>query len=202
MEKPIGSSAPKERGIETSRLVLILLIAALSSMFIALSIAYAFSQTNWTWHQFRFPKTFLLSTIVIVASSFTLSRGIKELDLDHLESFHKWIKYTLWLGVTFLLFQILGWYQLNAKGIFFNGKPDGSYLYLISGLHALHLVVGVVILVILHWKAKSSVKNPVDHLLLASDVKTKKSIRLLATYWHFVDVLWLYLLLFFLFNHL
>lgn len=202
MERPLGHKDQKQKGIATNRLVLSLLIVALTVMFVALTVAYLFSKDQWTWQQFRFPKMFLISTVIIVLSSFSLERAIKCLQVDELDGYTKWLKYALALGVAFLVTQVIGWLNLQQSGIFFGGTPDGSYLYLISGLHALHLVAGLGVLCVLYWKTGSSNKNPVKGLLLASDASNLSKVKLLATYWHFVDVLWIYLLLFFLFNHL
>jgi len=109
-----------------------------------------------------------------------------------MDDYSKWLSYSLILGLAFLVSQVIGWLNLRESGIFFGGTPDGSYLYLISGLHALHLIAGLGVLVLFYWKTRSSVKNPVKGLLVASDKSHMPKIRLL----------WIYLLLFFLFNHL
>ena len=179
-----------------------MLIVALSIMFVALTIAYLFSKDAWTWQQFRFPKVFLISTVIMVLSSFSLEKAVKFLEKDDIDAYSKWIRYSLVLGLAFLVAQVIGWLNLRTSGIFFGGTPDGSYLYLISGLHAAHLVVGLAILFVFYWKTGSSDKNPVKGLLVVSDKSHMPKVKLLATYWHFVDVLWIYLLLFFLFNHL
>lgn len=200
MEKPIGhrEKSPVSNGL----IILSFLIAALSIMFIALTIAYLFSRDQWTWQQYRFPKMFLLSTIVMVASSLTLIKSKKHLANSQIGQHKKWMNVTLVLGITFLVFQVIGWQNLVAAGIYMNGSPDGSYLYLISGLHALHLIVGILLLYWMFRNTRGKLGAPVDELLRLAIPEYAQKFRLLEIYWHFVGVLWVYLLFFFLFNHL
>lgn len=202
MEKPLGSHSHEAKKISNGQIILAFLIAALSIMFLALTVAYLFSSDQWTWEQYRFPKVFLVSTIVIFISSWTLIRAKKALTIDQTIVHKKWLNWTLGLGLLFLLLQVLGWRNLTNSGIYMNGTPDGSYLYIISGLHALHLVVGLLLLYLMYRNAASGLKNPIKELLNAANPKYKQRFGLLETYWHFVGFLWLYLVLFFLFNHL
>ena len=116
---------------------------------------------------------------------------------------------TLFCCVSFIIGQLFGWHFLTEKGVHLAGKPDGSYLYLLTGLHLVHLLVGLVILGIFTLNARKQLletpsinfRQTVVQTSYFSDVKNYRKFRLTAIYWHFVDVLWVYLLLFFLVNH-
>ncbi|HEY6064380.1 MAG TPA: cytochrome c oxidase subunit 3, partial [Chitinophagaceae bacterium] len=95
---------------------------------------------------------------------------------------------TLLLGVAFLVLQWLGFQQLWVQKITFKGSGAGQFLYVIFGLHALHVIGGVMALIVMYVKAF------VGRTKLYSSVP----VEVMATYWHFVDLLWLYLLIFFL----
>ncbi len=193
---------PEFTKIHPFQMMLYFLIASLSMLFIGLTVAYFFSKDAWTWSQFRFPRVFLLSTVVIVASSFSIQRALTFYQNDASERLQKSLLVSLILSVSFVILQIIGWYDLYARGIYVSGKPDGSYLYLISGLHVLHVLVGLVILGYFYWKTQKKLKDTVASLLFFTTPKRERQLKMIVTYWHFVDILWVYLLLFFLFNHL
>jgi len=89
--------------------------------------------------------------------------------------------------------------ELYHSGIKLNNIA-GAYLYVISGLHLLHLLVGVFVLAWFALSALNKNNDPVKLLIFESDPFSKMKVELLATYWHFVDGLWIYIYLFFVFN--
>lgn len=97
---------------------------------------------------------------------------------------------TLALGLMFIMFQIQGWQAMHIIGINLDGNPSGSFVYLISGLHAAHVIGGIAILIVALLQAFS----------LKYSVTPKRLLRfqMTAQYWHFVDILWIYLFIFFL----
>lgn len=179
-----------------------IVLVGISMLFIGLLSAYLFAKQQWTWQQFPFPKLFLISTLVLGLSSLSMSLVIKFYKKDNLPAFKRATYATLLLGIAFLVFQVLAWFQLNNSGIFLAGKPDGSYLYLISGLHALHLLAGLGLLIHLAIFATVQLSEPVKQLLYFTDSYKLTKLKLIAIYWHYVDILWVLLLIFFLFNHL
>jgi cytochrome c oxidase subunit 3 len=100
-------------------------------------------------------------------------------------------------GVIFLYLQIQGWQQLKGSGILLNGNVAGSFIYVISGAHFLHVVGGLIALLVFAVKAFTRFKKPVDTLVENIHPDKQVGVELMATYWHFVDVLWLYLFFFF-----
>ena len=103
-----------------------------------------------------------------------------------MRGYRRWLTITLVLGVAFVIMQYIGFTQLWESGVTLTRNVSFSFLYIIVGLHALHVIAGVIALIIILVKAFSlKIKNynPVQ-------------IELMSTYWHFVDFLWIYLLLF------
>ncbi|MEM7106755.1 MAG: cytochrome c oxidase subunit 3, partial [Bacteroidota bacterium] len=95
------------------------------------------------------------------------------------------------LGVAFLISQLVVWSDLVADNVYFVGNPSGSFLYVLSGVHGLHLVSGVIFLIIVlisTYRYKVHSKNLTQ-------------IQMCASYWHFLDVLWIYLFVFLLIYH-
>lgn len=171
-------------------------------LFLALTAAYLFSSTNWSWSQFGFPKWFVVSALALAASSYTLHRCLKAFRNGSKEDLRLYILLSIGISLAFVVFQLVGWAELQNKGIYFGGRPNGSYLYLISGLHAAHVLVGMIWLFSFTFRSRKMLRNPVDSLLFFSDKQNENSLNLLNRYWHFVDILWIYLLVFFLLNHL
>lgn len=183
-------------------IVLVGFLVGITVLFLTLTVAYLFSSPNWQWKQFAFPKLFLISAIVIAASSFSLHYAVNKFDVNQRKQHLRGLGITLALSLVFMLCQLLGWTELYQSGIYIAGKPDGSYLYLISGLHALHVALGVLLLIWMYFRVKKLSADPAQSLIYFTDPQELHKLKMLALYWHFVDLLWIYLLIFFLFNHL
>jgi cytochrome c oxidase subunit 3 len=104
------------------------------------------------------------------------------------------------LGIAFTVFQVIGWNELINSGIVLSNNIAGAYLYVMSGLHIAHLLVGVALLIWFAFNAYDTRNDVVKRLLFESDPFSKMKVNLLCTYWHFVDGLWVYMYLFFLLN--
>ena len=111
--------------------------------------------------------------------------------------YRSFILLTTLLGAAFLVLQVLAWMQWTNGGITLTTNIAGSFVYVISGAHFLHVFGGVVALIIFSVKAFTSIKSPVDSVMQNIDPDKKVAVELMTTYWHFVDILWLYLFFFF-----
>ena len=109
---------------------------------------------------------------------------------------------TIVLSLVFMLAQYLGWRTLFQQQIFINSDNSASYLYLISGLHFAHVIAGLPFLILFLWRAYKDMKEPVSVLVYFSDPEKRLKLRLLTIYWHFLDFLWIYLVLFFWINYM
>lgn len=148
----------------------------------------------------RFPKSFVISTIVILLSSFSVSKVVPAFEKDDLEELKKWMGLTFLLGLVFAMSQLTGWRELSQYGITFSGDRARTYLYVISGLHVLHILgIMVFLLASLMYCHKVS-KDAVKHLVYATNPYQKIKLKMLTDFWHFVDLLWLVLFLYFLFT--
>ncbi|MEO8582730.1 MAG: heme-copper oxidase subunit III, partial [Flavitalea sp.] len=162
---------------------IVMMFAGLTSAFIVKG-----SQPNWTTIQM--PITFYYSTAVILLSSITVQMALKSFKERNMKQYRRLITTTAVLGVLFIALQFVGFSELWKRGVEFTGAGAGQFLYIIFGLHALHVLGGVIALLVMFIKAFSSKVrnyNPV-------------SIELASTYWHFVDLLWIYLFVFFMWS--
>lgn len=110
---------------------------------------------------------------------------------DNLGSLKISMLITVVLGMAFLVGQLLSWQDLVAMDVFFVGNPAGSFLYVLTGLHGLHLLSGLIFLIVVLVRA----------FRYKVHAKSLDQIEMCATYWHFLDGLWLYLFIFLLLNH-
>lgn len=164
-------------------------IASILMMFAGLTSAFIVKSNLVGWRNVEMPKVFWVSTAAILASSVTIQMALRAFRQRNMRLYRSLILVTLLLGVGFVILQWIGfsdlWYQ---QRITFKGSAGaGQFLYVIFGLHALHVIGGVIALLVLFIKAffgKTKVYSPV-------------STEVAATYWHFVDLLWIYLLIFF-----
>ncbi|PSJ74826.1 hypothetical protein C7N43_22120 [Sphingobacteriales bacterium UPWRP_1] len=198
---PTESKEPPIIKVHAQQLMLYALLASLSVLFIGLSVAYLFAKGNWHWAQFSFPRAFIVSSLALAASSYTMQQTVNAHKLHHEKQLLTMMALTLGFTLLFITGQLLGWYELYCKGIYIAGKPDGSYLYLLSGLHILHVLAGLGILLFLYANTRKCLSDPVQKVFYFVETHYGRRLAMTATYWHFVDILWLYLLVFFLLNH-
>ena len=160
---------------------ILMMFAGLTSAFIVKS-----NQTNWT--PVALPKAFWISTAVIIISSVTVQMALRSFKQREMGRYRMLIGLTFVLGIAFVFLQWLGFQALWEQKITFRGSGAGQFLYVIFGLHAIHVIGGLITLLIMFIKA------------FAGKVKLYSSVpvEVAATYWHFVDLLWIYLLVFFL----
>lgn len=168
-----------------------LFIVSIVMIFGSLTSAYIVRQAEGSWKVFEMPAIFLYSTFVLLASSATIHLGYIAVKKEDISKNRLFLGLSLILALVFLYMQLLGWKELTKSGVFFSfGNPSESFLYVLTGLHAFHLFTGIIFIII---------------VLISSFRQSVLSKRLLqnemcATYWHFLDGLWLYLYLFLMFN--
>lgn len=164
-------------------------IVSIVMLFAALTSAYVVRADSGNWLVFALPPIAILSTGVILASSATLYIAQRAIQKDDYKTTTLGLILTIGLGFTFLFMQLEAWNQLVAKGIYFAGKysnASGSFLYLIAFMHLLHMLGGFLALFVSLFKTIKKRYNSTDYI----------GLELTAIYWHFLDLLWVYLFLF------
>lgn len=175
--------------IHPQKFAMYLGLASLVMMFAALSSAYIVRQGAGNWLEFRLPNMFYVSTVLILLSSLSLRTALQSFKSNKESKYKTALVLTFILGVGFLITQYFGWMEMYGNGIDLKGNPAGSFVYAITFLHAFHVFGGVAILIVALYHAFG----------LKFDITDTRILRLEITsiYWHFVDILWIYLLLFF-----
>ncbi|UZR93684.1 cytochrome c oxidase subunit 3 [Chondrinema litorale] len=183
-------TAQKTTSMNPKKFALWLFMVSVVMIFASLTSAYIVRQGEGNWYIFDLPNIFYISTVIIIASSVSMHWAYIEAKKDNFARLRIAAIVTAILGITFLVLQFYGWAQLVNINVYFVGNPSGSFVYVLTGLHGLHLISGVI--VILYVLVQS--------LRYKIHSKNLLSIDLCATYWHFLDGLWIYLFVFLLLN--
>jgi len=163
-------------------------IGSIVMFFAGLTSAYIVRKAEGNWLEFDMPLWFTISTICVIASSATLWFALHNIKENKPAT--NFLIATLIIGLTFTFSQVQGWDDLVAKGVYLTGEgsnPSGSFIYVISLAHLLHLIGGLIALTITTLKSKLNHYSKDNYL----------GIELISIYWHFIGLLWLYLFLFF-----
>ncbi len=179
----------KRNKIHPKKFALWIACASMAMMFAAFTSAYIVRQAAGNWLEFRLPNLFYYSTATIILSSITLHASYYFFNRNNTVLYRGLLLVTLILGLSFLVLQYQGWEALNAIGVELTTNPSGSFVYVISGVHAAHILggLGALILAVIHA------------FILPHKVTEARQLRFELTYnfWHFLGLLWIYLLLFF-----
>jgi cytochrome c oxidase subunit 3 len=163
-----------------------LFIGSVIMLFAAFTSGYIVRRAEGNWVYFDLPFLFTISTVVIIASSITMQLAYWAAKKDNLESVKILVTITSVLGLAFLVLQFEGWKDLVLNQVYLVGNPSGSFFYIITGLHGLHLISAIVFLLIMlvaTYRYRVHSKNLVK-------------LEMCLTYWHFLGGLWLYLFVF------
>ncbi|WP_448518070.1 cytochrome c oxidase subunit 3 [Rhodoflexus sp.] len=144
------------------------------------------------------PKSFVFSTAVLLMSSYFAHQYIQHFKNDRPRELSHAVNGLLITGIIFTLSQLIGWMELSGSGIHFTGKPAGAYLYILSGLHVIHLVGGLIYTFVQAKTAMRIKKDAVQALIVMSSQYELVKARMLVVYWHFLDIVWIILFVFFL----
>lgn len=180
----------QKRKIHPHKFTLWVAIGSILMMFAGLTSAYIVKRSQVNWLMIEIPLVFWYSTVAIIASSVAIQLSLKALKQRNMLMYRRWLVITAVLGVLFLVLQVIGFSQFGASDIRLVGAGSNasySFLLAISGMHGLHVLGGVIALVIIAIRAVSISKRNYSTLPL----------EIAATYWHFVDILWIYLFIFF-----
>jgi cytochrome c oxidase subunit 3 len=176
--------------INPTKFVTWLIIVASVMLFASLTSAYIVRRGEGNWLQFDIPMMFAISVVIAVLSSVTMQYAIWRNKKDELNQTKTALLLTFALAVAFCISQWLGWKELVANNIHFVGNPSESFFYVISGLHLLHIIGGMIFLLVIIVKSFQYKVHKTSSLAL----------NLCATYWHFLAATWIYLYFFLLLN--
>ena len=188
----INLDEPEETlSMNPKKFMLWLTIVAILMMFAGWTSGYLVRKAEGRWHEFELPQIFWYSTGILLVSSISMFLAVQSAKKDNFNALKIAISITFVFGLAFLTTQVIGFSDLIKNQLYFAGSDvAASWLYALIGLHAAHVISGLVVLLI----------SLISAFRFTADSKNMLRIQLCATYWHFLDFLWLYLFLFLYFN--
>jgi len=167
-------------------------------IFLFLALAFLFSGRQYLQGlNEQMPFAFSVSTFLLVLSGYTAVKMRLHYQEENSAKLYRSLQMTFGLGILFMVFQVLGWLELTNKGINFTGLPSGSFLYVLSGIHVIHLFGALVFAVILLRELRKIEQDAIRKLVWTKNPFEKLRIRLFTVYWQFMDAIWLVLFLLF-----
>jgi cytochrome c oxidase subunit 3 len=166
-------------------------LAAITMSFAAFTSALVVRQsTGQDWRHLTIPPIVYANTLVLLASSVTLevarrrvARFARGSGLDRAAAL-RWLGATLSLGLVFVLGQYLAWRQLRAEGLYLASNPNSSFFYVLTAVHALHVLGGL-----------GGLSRVIYKLRQPTLALRRSTMDATSYYWHFMGILWLYVLL-------
>ena len=187
--------------VPPSSIIMALILIGITALFGALSVAYLYSRIDKGMESIRVPGLFVFNTFILASSSYCIQQCRKYFNLKNEKLVLRWGLFTIAATLLFLLLQGIAWNHLLSKQILPGSSGGHGYLFAISILHFLHVVAGLPFLIrILLPLYKSSKEGNAVLYFLNDEEKTK--LKHTAWYWHFIDVMWIYLMVFFLVSSL
>ncbi|MCP4013811.1 MAG: heme-copper oxidase subunit III [Phycisphaeraceae bacterium] len=179
-----------ERRLAAGRFGMLIFIASLAMIFAAAILGFLVVrlEDDGSWPPPGMPAlpwSLLLSTLILVASSVTFLRATGDLRRDDERGLVRWLTGTLVLALAFLAVQTFAWWDLIGRGMDFSRHLYAWTFYFLTGLHAVHVLGGVIPLWIVTRRVRRGDRSP----------SVRRGIFYTAMYWHFLDVAWVVLYL-------
>lgn len=181
-------SVQNRKRINPQMFSLYIAFASIAMMFAGFTSAYIVRKAQSNWRIYNIPHIFWVSTIVIVLCSITIHLALRAHKQRQVIKSRRLVLSTIILGTLFAVLQYFGFLDLYnlPQPVKVDGNPSESFLFVIWGLHLLHIIGGIIALIYVYFKSKR--KNIKEY---SSD-----GLSIAASYWHFVDILWIYLFFF------
>ena len=179
-----GSGGESEMRAETAKLGVRVALGSVTMLFAAFTSAYIVRSAGEDWVPLAAPSLIWVNTAILLFSSVTMELGRRAFESWRPVAFRKWIAVTAVLGGLFIAGQVAAWNQLASQGIYLQSHPHSSFFYVLTGVHAVHVLVGVLALFYVLMLATRYQLTPGD----------SSSPSVCATYWHFVGAIWVYLI--------
>ena len=189
-EMKIVEEPRKPISMHPKKFAMWLFLATVGMLFASWTSAYIVRQAEGNWLYFELPTLFYITTGIILVSSVTMQWAFFAAKKDNITIVKRLTWITALLGIAFLAGQFSGWRMLVQQSVYFVGNPSGSFLYVLTGFHGLHVVSAIIyVLIVLRSAMTGKIHS-----------KNTTQIEMCTTYWHFLGGLWVYLFIFLLLN--
>lgn len=176
----------QRKRIHPHKFTLWVALASILMMFAGFTSAYIVKRNQANWFSFELPNVLWYSTVIILVSSVTLWLAERHFKKREMAKYRAFLTATFVLGIIFVVLQFTGFYMLSQNGLPLQKNVSVSFLYVLIGVHVFHVIGGIIVLMVIFIKAFSNKVRSYDVV----------PVEVMSTYWHFVDILWIYLLIF------
>lgn len=184
-----GQEPQETLSMDPKKFILWLFIVSIIMLFASQTSAYLVRRAEGNWLEFTVPLIFSYSTVVLFLSSISMHVAYLAAKKDNFLVLKIAISITFALGLAFLWMQFEGWKDLVTQNVYLVGNPSGSFFYVFTFLHGVHLMTGLIVLCAAFVAA----------FQMKVHAKSLRRIGICTTYWHFLDILWIYLFVFLLY---
>ena len=151
--------------------------------------------------EFYLPKVFHLSTVVLLLGTFLISRALPAIKAENALAYYRYLGGGLIAAVLFCLLQIAGWVELRSLELIGAEGTSNVYLNVLSSIHFIHMIGGMVVLVMFFLKAFRMKNDSVQTLIMVTNPYRLMKVGMLSIYWHFLDLMWLLVYFYFVFAY-
>jgi cytochrome c oxidase subunit 3 len=182
-----SSEAVPTLGMNPKKFSMWLFLLSVVMIFASLTSGYIVRKAEGNWIDFELPPIFWFTTAILLLSSVTHQLAFQNAKRDNLGAVKGWMVLTALLGLAFLVTQWYSWVYLVNINVYFSGNNvAGSFLYVLTGLHGVHVISAVIFVLVV----------TIQTIRFKVHSKNILGIELCTTYWHFLDALWIYLFAF------
>lgn len=184
------------------RMILYMAMASITMFFAVTTSALLLKKADvLNWAQFPLPSVFVISTVIAVISSVAFYFTYKLYQAKKFTAYRWMLLLSALISIAFVVSQLIGFQSLKSMGMPLNGNVSGSFVYFLAIVHGLHIVFGLMVVAVVGLRSYLARKSM--QFEGAGNVNPRRvlGLELLTAYWHFVNVLWVYLFLFFYFNY-
>ena len=186
VETAIDPIAREKEMTSMSNVTVVVILAIVTMTFGAIIGVFLYrSAAPKFWGHLQVPTILWLTTILLLISSFTFEMARRQLLQGNQEGFHFMMSWTLTLAAAFVAGQILGWFQFLHTGVVLANNPHSWFIFLFSGIHAVHVVVGMIGVLYLFLRTREPASGP------KFQMQTRVVAKAVSICWHYLGFLWI-----------
>lgn len=169
--------------VPVAQMGMLAFLATVVMLFAAFTSAYLVRRAMPDWYPIAMPPILIFNTVVLLLSSAAVERIRAVIRKEHYSAVRLWLSMAISAGVVFLTGQIVAWNELAGQGVFLSSNPHSSFFYILTGLHGVHLVGGLLFFLYLRFVA----------LRKSNELLVRTRFQAGAIYWHALSGIWLFL---------
>lgn len=192
---------PKEDSFFGTSFLLYLVLAAITFLFLGVMGAYMYNRALFELPGMQIPEIFYVSTLLILGISFLVRSAHHAFQVSHFDKLYQRWQWILLGLLGFIGLQIYGWYALIDSGLPAEANNSVGYLYVLSALHIVHILIGFPFHIKQLWKQyKTNQSGDFAKMEYLAQDENQDQLKLMGRYWHYLDMLWIVLMVFFIVN--